>query len=513
MGRFATHGYGSVSLRDAMGYPVSRTSSTDTSVQRLIMVTLLPLVALLAFSTQTPHNRTEFVTALQRVEVGWTKQRVQRALGEPDDLWPVNDSHDYVQHGEDRWCYGTNGHHTMATLGSVTFRDGVVRSVVGQEGTAPLEGSIGEEELRAALRALYQDPSHVRRGYDSFSGSDPGRTIRAANALIGLGPEKALPMLKEYGRLAAERWSDEWLFWVVRAAYVAKPDVPVFAVPVIAMNSWSRPTNLQSWPTYPVAIVDDIPFCMLKDGGYSGAAEGFSDYLLKHISEWSLRTMPLVPPADPFPSMQDLLAHPLWPTDAEMLKNDPDAVSDVALFEVMELIKPVLTVKVPNPWDQLPVDEIHRRFLALECRWDAGLQSYVRKDGSILPNTRIPAPQEHFDFVGIPRHKVKLSFWRQDEHHMRVEMMTTELGTGPIAKIFLIAENSRDGGELQFVSSGGTVLYANSLEKKLALAEEPRRVWEREYYGDASFPFTKGRPMRFVILFEGKRYVSPDFSP
>jgi hypothetical protein len=171
---------------------------------RLLFGTL-PLIFACIFicQAQGPQSRTrrQFVTLMSQISTEMTREEVEAILGKPDDIRTKYDPGGVwrTQTGE-IWRYGTNGHLTTATLGSVYIaEDGKVQLVCGGDGDPPPAWMFTEEELRAILRILDDAPS-----YSYGWGYNPRGVIRAVNALQPLGKEKSLAAVAEYLRIAPD---------------------------------------------------------------------------------------------------------------------------------------------------------------------------------------------------------------------------------------------------------------------------------------------------------------------
>ena len=318
---------------------------------------------------------------MARVGDGLSQNEVKRLLGPPDDVWPPNDSENYVMAGDTAWCYGTNGHHTLPTLGYVMFRDWKVLYAHGGYGEPPSSRIIGEDELVASMRRLYRP-----RDASLSSQLDTLRLLQSANVLISLGREKALAVLGEYSRVGSDGpWGGDWLFWLVHVAFQSKLPGGVFPVPMIAVDP---PKDLRLWPAYPLLLVDDVPFCVPRQINLGGHPEEFGSYLYKHGKEWAIRTAPLRPPDDPFLSYEKLIRSATWQQgrdygpgwDAGFIEGID---RDTAFGQVIALVRTVYRPVIVSWARSEDFEKDHREFLALGCRWDDSRQMYVRKDGTV----------------------------------------------------------------------------------------------------------------------------------
>src|SRR5215475_2619317 len=89
-----------------------------------LLLKALPLIFACSFicQAQAPQARTrqQFAALMSRVSPEMTRDEVEAILGKPDDIRTKYDAGGIrtVETGE-IWRYGTNGHLTTATLGSV----------------------------------------------------------------------------------------------------------------------------------------------------------------------------------------------------------------------------------------------------------------------------------------------------------------------------------------------------------------------------------------------------------
>lgn len=495
-----------------------RSNSADQALRfytQRMLGTLLCLSVVMPVSLEPDNgSRAAFSRALGFVKEGWSKAQVRKALGEPDDIWPANDSRMYVRYGHETWCYGTNGHHTLPTLGKVVFDQDKVGRVDGGYGQPPATSRIGDAEITAALRAMYRPPSWR---YMLSSSSDSQRLIQSANLLISKGRPKALAILEEYSRVVEEEYpSENWLFWLVRVAFTSNLPGGVFAVPAIGGFSPPAPKDPRSWPTFPIAFVDDVPISLLRCVELAGVPEPFGLYLRQHEKEWTLRARPIVPPNDPFPLLKKLVTSPEWRklNSGKTKTGEPDPESERrGLSEILELVRSAYQPQDKNAYVHLSELELHHReFLSMGCRWDQGQQRYVRGDGTVLADVFPIYLQHQYRFVGIPGLTVTLTFSRKEGGQIVYDAVVGEFGSQPIRNALLIAEDPTTGYEVFWTPINDPEFPRPGSRQRIATAapHTPSRG-ESGYGGGFSLP--EGRSLRFAVQLESKRYVSPEFNP
>lgn len=342
-------------------------------------------------------SRTRYTVSISGVNSKvWTPAAVKQLLGPPDDIY-VEEELPLWNHHVEEWSYGTHGPGTMATLGFVRFENGRATLAVGGYGEPPSQSVIGEAELTAALDTIFKDAVENRYG------NDPLCYIRVANLLIAKGQKKALAILGEYSRLVSDG-EEFWLFWLVRVAFTSREPGGPFATPGVgnpvptpaaAIATFepagvsfafgpgklvsTRPAELKHWPTYPISIVNGIPFSLFSTYKQNGPCERFSWYLADHSKCWVLKTQPIAPPDDPFLSYAALLESTYrdqigggW---GRMMKPN-----DLPLGQVLSLVRDVYAP--PNFKNDFSIqstdfDKFHQQFLATHSHWDKVQQKYV----------------------------------------------------------------------------------------------------------------------------------------
>lgn len=207
---------------------------------------------------QSPQSRTRerFAILMSQVSPEMTREEVEAILGKPDDVRTKYDPGGIrrAETGE-IWRYGTNGHLTTATLGSIYFdENGKVQAVCGEDGVPPPASMFDEEELRSILRILDETPS-----YNNGWGYNPRSVIRAVNALQPLGKEKALAAVAEYLRVAPISFDApavEGMFLVLRTLFEIPSPPGHMPVMMVGAPSPAGPEDRTKIPRFPIHILD-----------------------------------------------------------------------------------------------------------------------------------------------------------------------------------------------------------------------------------------------------------------
>jgi len=333
------------------------------------MIAALLTGAVLCNASHPParESRAAFAHAMAEVKDDMPKRVVKKLLGPPDDVLSAAEAVGLGSPGDDAWCYGTNGHRTMPTLGFVVFRQGKALYEVGGWGEPPSPKVIADNEL---VRGMREVEAEAAKGPQTCR--DSLRLIRTANLLIPKGREKAIAILEEYERLTMDvRRNDLWLFWLVRVLFRSRAPGGTFPIPVIGAITPAPPQGLRQWPTYPVLMTDGVPICLFGEQGPCDFPEPFALHIRDNERDWDLRTSLLRPPDDPFPSLDSFLESPAWP----FAKSNPTTSAFYkaqALSRVLELVR-AGGMKVEGT----DLDSCHRAFLAQHPHWDEKREAYV----------------------------------------------------------------------------------------------------------------------------------------
>lgn len=333
------------------------------------------------------HSRQEFVDAMKEIHSAsfgkerQTKELIYAQLGQPDDVILPSEPDAY---GE-TWCYGTNGHRTIPTLGSVTFKDDKLIDF-RYSPKPPHPTIIAEAELRTALRKMYR-PVHNFRLDDGvdFNKNDPLELIRVSNLLIPMGVEKAVAVLSEFGRLDPQLWPRyEFPYWISRIMFKGKIAGYIFPNPRLGQLNPAPTNDLSKWPTYPVLTLSGLPIPITWDASRNGEPPSFYRYSLPIKRDWQIIDHPLIPPNDPFPLYHRALAMKVLAEENEMGRS-------LIAGAIIRSVRNAIHVKnsdwqTSNDVNEAGFEALHQKFLSLKCRWSAKLGHYVRGDGTFDPD-------------------------------------------------------------------------------------------------------------------------------
>lgn len=245
--------------------------------------------------------RADFAKAIAKVKPGMDRADVELLLGPPDDVRGPDDGITATRTTE-VWRYGTDGHLSFATLGTVHLEaNGRVQYVFGGKGEPP-KLAVEEKELRRLLRVVDAVPSYN-------APANPLRILQAVNALVPLGKDDALAVLSEYLRVSShfEDQGREGVFHVLRTLFDPPPDEGVFPHMAVGSPSPGFPPNDRSAPRFPIVIVDDIPFVAVSGYALAGLAEPPEMHLEWMRTHASIRKTKLTPTSDPIATLEGMV--------------------------------------------------------------------------------------------------------------------------------------------------------------------------------------------------------------
>jgi hypothetical protein len=339
-----------------------------------------------AIEDRPTTDRAEFLRALARVEPGMLDTEVRRLLGPPGDIRTARDPGGIAAtRTVEVWRYGTRGHLTFATLGTVHIQaDRTVQYVFGGRGAPPPSGRFAESELRRLLRVLDEVPSYSED-------PDPLPLIRAVNALVPLGKDRALAAIDEYLRVSSS-FDDpgrDGVFLVVRTLFEVPADPGHLPVMMVGAPSPPAPVDPKALPRFPIAIIDDIPLRVVTGYSLAGHPESPESHLTWYRQHGVLRTRPLAPTLTPMTTLSTVAGTAGTP----LLRTaglDQDGGRRLLLAQGLRLLVTVFRgelapgADLDTEWQRLRA-EFAERALA----WDAAAGHYTLADGSVL----VTAPQ------------------------------------------------------------------------------------------------------------------------
>lgn len=335
------------------------------------------------------RERAGFAKALAGVTPGMAEAEVRKRLGPPDDIKTERDPGGIsAARTVEVWRYGTNGHLTFGTLGTVHIQQGrTVQYVFGGTGT-PMT-TLAEAELRRLLRLLAAVPSYNSR-------FDPLRVIQAVNALQPLGKADALAVIDEFLRVSSvlDDPGREGVFMVLRTLF--DPPTGQALPPMMVGGPSPAPKDERVFPRFPVVVVDDIPLTLTRGYILGGHAEQPEDHIRWYRTHATLRATPLHPPDAPLAAVDRAFAAGAPQAVAAGLDDDNGRVfvRDQALQLLDTVYRPRTTLFDESRFAYGPDTEprwvvVRTAVERLGTRWDAARDLYVMAGDRLLT----PAPR------------------------------------------------------------------------------------------------------------------------
>ena len=457
------------------------------------------------------HSRQEFSDAIGKIdgravdEGQWTKTKIRALLGQPDDIWISTDPKKYINMPDGEvWCYGTNGHHTLPTLGSVTFRGDKVL-FANYSPKPPSPSLISEEELRRSMRQIHRFSS--REGADDEPSDlfeDPLHLIQSANAIIPLGTVKALAVLRESDRIVPG-WSEggDFLFWLVRTAFRGKKPGYVFPVPMIGAMSPVHPKVLSKWPTYPLVNIANFPFLIYYGATLAGHPEPFDMYAETNAKNWEVLDKKLIPPNDPFPLYKEVLQTKVMPFG----DREKGVIRSTILRSVRNAIKPSR-----DDWDESRFESVHKEFLRLKAHWDYRLEIYVRGDGSFDKDQSNEYRQTTFSFPNLRDLTVSVTFSRDGESSIDLATNVGEV-VGKMIPPAVLEVVDKDTAKVLAVHLINSSESSSEESRSKMLSRKPYKSISGGMGMGTGFSLPVGHHILFKLYFGGKIYQSKDYVP
>jgi hypothetical protein len=333
-------------------------------------------VAVVLVGTGCSHSkfpdRHEFARLLSSVHQGMTDQQVMRILGKPDDIRSGKERTGVNDSTED-WCFGTDGHLSFATLGTIYLRGENGRKVVvavdGGKGIPPPRSLFTEEELRKH-RLMLDHRTHQRGLWD------PAWAIQVVNTLQPLGKHKALAALEEYERVLPSPPLDRPDLSMILRILFDVPEDPGY-MPKIAYAFIPRDPKDPRIPRYPILMLGDVPLQV----GFGIDSTGipprtFAEQAAFFRDHTTLRAKPLQPTDKPLQLYsewkayewlyrdRDALSHLTWPT--------ADEIPDEIKAQIQRLVTTVYR------------GDVEKGSLPRPVRWDVKRNMYTFLDGTTL---------------------------------------------------------------------------------------------------------------------------------
>lgn len=190
---------------------------------------------------------------------------------------------------------------------------------------------------------------------------NPATIVKTANQLIALGKADAYASLLAYAKSPRERgnwqdfiYRDYYVAWLCLLVYDPQPGsqmkMPSFGgpqFPLIDNYSLFKGREGPDWPRFPLAVVHNVPFLLVRGYILGGEALPGSFYLKEDQEHAVFRAIPYPVPthADASAALAALLASPAWKALDWHESPDPRHAHDQEKWEVEFLGQQVDRVK------------------------------------------------------------------------------------------------------------------------------------------------------------------------
>lgn len=151
---------------------------------------------------------------------------------------------------------------------------------------------------------------------------NPAALVRAVNGLLPLGKERALDVLRKYFAVATANsdrreqldLDEQRIFLVLRLLFICGQGEHCLPPLLIGAPDVEPPPGDDTWPLFPLAVVDDIPFLLTSGFGFmfGGAAQSSVEHIDYYAKYCELRDHPLEPKTSPLVAVESLVASGGW---------------------------------------------------------------------------------------------------------------------------------------------------------------------------------------------------------
>jgi hypothetical protein len=429
-------------------------------------------------SGRAPRDRQEFSKAMAKLREGMPEKEVLAILGRPDDVRTQYDPGGISTYKtKEIWCYGTNGHLTFPTLGSVYIdRGGNAQYIFGGRGSPPSTALFSEDELRELLRLIDKAPGLAGGSFD------PWPVIQIVNAIQPLGKEKALTAIDEYLRVASHWHSDarEGLFVVLRVLFEIPEDPGYMPAMLVGEPSPLQPKDPTRLPRFPAVVLDDIPLLLVHGYTLAGAAQPIEEHVDYFRKNGRLRSERLHPTDAPLSVFERFQASFLWVYGQDSW--DRQRASIMIINQLLRLVDSVYRREpdwygnrfyAEDDWQEqwkILVGEFGKR----EVRWDERKGRYTFKDGSTLSDPPVKHyPREIWKLDGV-KGEALLILERHDKRYVNVSLEWSGPAEAKLEPatihVYAIANKSKPLAEIS-VSSIGAIAGETAFSTKSRLLE------------------------------------------
>jgi hypothetical protein len=140
---------------------------------------------------------------------------------------------------------------------------------------------------------------------------DPATAIRGVNRLVALGRDAALDELRSRARSAGDGAEAAAVVVLCRLVVVPPPGAPLPPLRIGVPDLVLSPGAEADWPLFPLALVDDVPFLLVREYLLGGLAETLAEHVEACATAREVRSRPLRP-GSPLSAVAALLGSSAW---------------------------------------------------------------------------------------------------------------------------------------------------------------------------------------------------------
>ncbi|MHC5040048.1 MAG: hypothetical protein ACYTHM_22300 [Planctomycetota bacterium] len=449
-------------------------------------------------------TRATFAAAMSKIEEGTPAAQVRALLGDPDDIRTKNDPGGISAcRVREVWNYGTEGHLTVPTLGSVYIgEDGKVMYVYGGKGQPPDPAVFPEETLRPVLRLLGQ--VQALNGYHF----NPLILIRIVNTLQPMGKTKALTAIDEYLRVSAPLFdrNREGIFLVLRALFDVPKDPGAMPVMRVGAPSPRAPEDPKRFPRFPLLLLKDVPLMMVTGYSLAGSAEPVENHVAHFRKAGRLRAQPLAPEGHPLDLYPVFVEKALWlykEQDIEGSNHFEGVGKRLIINQLLRMLDSVYRLE-PDSFGFLfharkDIDakfrELSAKVKAVGALWNPDKNQFTFPDGSALP--------------ARPKKVYRRCIWDLKGFGFNAELILERTDGGHVS-VDLRRESQASKALVQGVVK---VLLVDGMEKKLYAFPVTNRLVGTSISGTVLRVPEGGKMRAELKLTDGTTHQSPVYAP
>jgi len=346
-------------------------------------------------SPPTPQSPSEWQQSLPGIRAGIARQDVHRVLRESDQcstrlVWQQKGGGG--RRHERLWLVEDGTWRLALTYSS----EWVLESFEFRQHPSLEDSASGrvDPELLPGLGILHRSPSLTGVRYD------PVKLIQAVNRMHPLGKDRILAVATAYHDLASDRSladkhaiDEQRIFLVLRLLFVRTDGDPMMLrMGVGAPDLWPAGSERESWPLFPLALVDDIPFYLTHGYMLAGSPQSpmvHVEYCREHCR---LRDQPLAPRGCPVSVVEKLLRSDKW---KRLMENREGGLTAHGVTWFEDFVRGQAYVALRPAYDfvswgcqEAPKwDENARAVGALAFRWSEAEQGFVADRASEATGT------------------------------------------------------------------------------------------------------------------------------